>query len=446
MPENPTWSTPECPFVIEYAPRALDDIRLAVSDAFFSLPRGGAEIGGILLGKWEDGRLTISSYAALDCEHAFGPSFTLSERDRSKLAGLIASVAGDESTVGWYHSHTRSEIFLSDADRDIHTEFFKEPWQVALVMKPHTFLPARAGFFFREADGTIHSEASYRELILEPLMPQPVPAGAPGIPGISPASEVVVDALPAPSEPPPVAVREPIPTPASEIPEPVRKPEEVPTQELPTFSERRPPASRLWLKVAIPILLGAAIGAPAYWKRDLWVPRVMGVTRTAPPPAPPVGLGLNTLDLDGQLQIRWNRNSPAVLQAAGGVLSVSGSGAPAQDLALDKAHLLSGAFTIARQSERVDVALTLTQRDGQPVREATSFLGKLPERKQVQAKEDPAAQRQREDQAKQMAKMKSDLDGEIQRNRKLQRSVDFITKQLKDQQRARLQNQAPDKK
>ena len=44
------WSTANCPFAIEYSRRVLDDIRLAVVDAFFSLPRGGAEIGGVLLG------------------------------------------------------------------------------------------------------------------------------------------------------------------------------------------------------------------------------------------------------------------------------------------------------------------------------------------------------------------------------------------------------------
>ena len=50
-----TWSVPECPFTIEYSARVLDDIRLAVMDAFFSLPRGGAEIGGILLGSFDNG-------------------------------------------------------------------------------------------------------------------------------------------------------------------------------------------------------------------------------------------------------------------------------------------------------------------------------------------------------------------------------------------------------
>src|SRR5580704_12094511 len=141
------WIAPQCPFRIEYSPRVLDDIRLAVVDAFFSLPRGGAEIGGILLGTHEPGRVAISGYLALDCEHSTGPSFTLSSNDEAQLSELLASSPG--KVVGWYHSHTRSEIFLSEADMALHNRFFPEPWQVALVMKPHTFEPMRMGFFFR---------------------------------------------------------------------------------------------------------------------------------------------------------------------------------------------------------------------------------------------------------------------------------------------------------
>src|ERR1022692_3799877 len=113
-----TWTAPECPFRIEYSSRVLDDSRLAVVDAFFSLPRGGAEIGGILLGRFADGRISILDYRALDCEHAMGPSFTLSQNDQTQLADLLAAAQQDPDgmrPVGWYHSHTRSEIFLSDA-------------------------------------------------------------------------------------------------------------------------------------------------------------------------------------------------------------------------------------------------------------------------------------------------------------------------------------------
>src|SRR4051794_20405537 len=177
-----TWSAPECPFSIEASARVLDDIRLAVTDAFFSLPRGGAEIGGILLGTFEGDRLVIAAHAALDCEHAFGPSFALSPPDEARLTQLLAAhdgCAGGLRPVGWYHSHTRSEIFLTDADLAIHARFFPESRQVALVLKPHTFQPTRFGFFFREADGSIHASGSYREVELEALPMRQLPAGPP---------------------------------------------------------------------------------------------------------------------------------------------------------------------------------------------------------------------------------------------------------------------------
>jgi len=177
-----TWSTPSCPFTIEYSRRVLDDIRLAVVDAFFSLPRGGAEIGGVLLGKFADGRLTIQEYTPLECDHIFGPSFTLSPGDHGRLAEILSEIRGhmsDIQPVGWYHSHTRSDIFLSDADLDIHNRYFPEPWQVALVLRPSTFQPVQAGFFFREPDGSVHTRASYQEFALDPLPVGQVPRGMP---------------------------------------------------------------------------------------------------------------------------------------------------------------------------------------------------------------------------------------------------------------------------
>lgn len=192
-----TWSAPQCPFVIEYSRKALDDIRLAVVDAFFSLPRGGAEIGGLLLGKFEDQRLQILDYTPLECEHAFGPAFTLSDKDQARLAERLAEAQnrpGDLKPVGWYHSHTRSEIALCDADLEIQNRYFPERWQVALVLRPSTLQPTQAGFFFRELDGSIHSQNSYREFVLEALPVQQLPTGAPlAVPG--PVRETPSDAV-----------------------------------------------------------------------------------------------------------------------------------------------------------------------------------------------------------------------------------------------------------
>jgi hypothetical protein len=159
------------------------------------------------------------------------------------------------------------------------------------------------------------------------------------------------------------------------------------------------------------------------------------------PPPPP--LGLNTIDSEGQLQIRWDRNSPFVQRATGGVLSIGAGGPSRQEIPLDKAHLLSGVFTFARQTERVDVSLGLTEPDGHPSREVTMFVGKLPDKKPV---EDPAAQEERDNLAKRVAKIQDDLDAEIGRNAKLQKSMDQLSKQIHKQQRSRLLNQAPDRK
>jgi proteasome lid subunit RPN8/RPN11 len=192
-----TWSAPQCPIVIEYSRKALDDIRLAVVDAFFSLPRGGAEIGGLLLGKFEDQRLQILDYAPLECEHAFGPAFTLSPKDQARLAERLAETQnrpGDLKPVGWYHSHTRSEIALCDADLEIQNRYFPERWQVALVLRPSTLQPTQAGFFCRELDGTMHGQNSYREFTLEALPVRQLPTGAPAaVPG--PIRETEPDAV-----------------------------------------------------------------------------------------------------------------------------------------------------------------------------------------------------------------------------------------------------------
>jgi len=46
--------------------------------------------------------------------------------------------------VGWYHTHPGLDIFLSQMDLFIHRNFFRQPWQVALVIDPKQDL---AGIF-----------------------------------------------------------------------------------------------------------------------------------------------------------------------------------------------------------------------------------------------------------------------------------------------------------
>ncbi len=456
-----TWSAPECPFTIEYSSRALDNIRLAVVDAFFSLPRGGAEIGGILLGKHEPGRVVIGDYVAFDCEHALGPSFTLSSKDDAKLAELLASSRG--RVVGWYHSHTRSKIFLSEGDLDIHQRFFPEPWQVALVMKPHTFEKMRMGFFFRERDGSIHGSGAYQEIELDALPTHLMPSGE--IPTQPPQAlpfhresdsksplrgiiDVVVPKEVVPKEvpqkevlPKEVLVKEDLAK--EELAPPILEP---PLADARDFVPRRnealpdvppPETSRRWV-AALAIVVGLAAGAAGFQARALWLPRVMAVLRPASG-GPPPSVGLNTLDTEGQLQIRWNGNSPPVQTAVDAILVITDGPQP-QAIQMNRQHLQAGVFTYARQSDRVEVKLVVHLRNGQDVREVTTFLGKLPERKPAVA-EDPEFRKQREELARQAAALKADLEAQAARTRKLEKSLSDVKKTLREQQ-LRLRNQA----
>lgn len=464
-----TWNAPRCPFTVEYSARVLDDIRLAVVDAFFSLPRGGAEIGGVLTGTHEPGRVIINSYQAIDCEHASGPSFTLSRNDEAKLTDLLTSLRG--KVVGWYHSHTRSEIFLSDTDLDVYKRYFPEFWQVALVMKPHTFQPMRMGFFFREPDGSIHASTAYQEMVLEPLPIRQAPSRDPLFrsPSSVPfrleketrgAAGPIIDLMPgkdepAPEPPPrgPVLVRPPeappavvpapvpaAPTPAAQAPEPAPEPSLPPP---PTFLLTQPGPSRRGVAF-LAIAAGLAIGGVAFQTRDVWLPRLIATVGMAVPQSRPPSLGLNTLDTDGQLQIRWDRNSLAARTGVAAVLAIADGEQPRpQSIPMDSEHLQAGVFTYGRQAAKVEVALAIRMPDGSDVSEATTFLGALPQHQPPP--EDPEIRRQRDELAQEAAKLKSDLASQEKRTRQLEKSLTEVQKALKEQQLKRLENQLPQK-
>ena len=435
-----SWNVPQCPFRIEYSTRVLDDIRLAVMDAFFSLPRGGAEIGGVLIGKFAEGRLSISDYVGLDCEHAFGPSFTLSPRDEGRLKELLeaAKAGGSGAPVGWYHSHTRSEIFLSEADLAIHQRYFGEPWQVALVLKPHTFLPTRCGFFFRDAQGAIEAAATYQEFTLDPMPMQPVPTG------VMPRAADIIDSAGietgkviavAPAAENGTAVQpEAVKHTAPEAEKPPR------IVEPPGFAEAAPSSFQRWFKIVLAASVGIALGAAGYQERDLWWPRLVGIFNPSAVPVAYAPIGLNTIDSDGQLQIRWDQNSASVRQASGARLSITDGGGNAREIQLDPVRLQSGNFTYARAGESVTVLLTLDEPNGGQTHEVSTFLGKLPT---------PAApgdivevRKQRDALTQEAARLRQQLAQEAEANKKLQKALDEARGQLQQQARKRFGNQA----
>jgi hypothetical protein len=332
IPQEPV----DCGFAIEWSAAVLEDIRLAVAEAFSSLPHGGTETGGVLFGTRNGDCVSILASRPLACEHALGPTFTLSEKDHARLRALLEEggrdlCGQDLEPVGWY----RSEIFLSDQDVAIHNRYFPDPWQVALLLRPHALKPVRAGFFFREAGEYI---SSHREFLLPPAAStptRPVEQPAPTPPGPGPTAK--------PSE----ATARPAP---AEIP-------------VLTLTPRR--RSWLWLwGAAIILLLGAALFA----FKDLAHRRQ------------PSSLSLMAYDLDGQVQIHWDRAAEPIRSAAAGTLKIT-DGAVSTVVALDKGLLQRGAVCYARQTARVDVRLAVDELDGKKLEEFALSLGRAPANK-----------------------------------------------------------------
>lgn len=408
------WSAPECPFQIEFSTRVLDDIRLAVVDAFFALPRGGAEIGGILLGRNEGDLISVTGYEALDCEHAMGPSFTLSPRDQSRLEEIIAKAKRNSSNrqpVGWYHSHTRSDISFSEADQDIHQRYFPEPWQIALVLKPHTFEPTRGGFFFRDGDGSIQGSASYQEFVLEPLSARPVPAEN----AAAPRAQAPITR----EFPPDGPFGQP-----EEGEEPGHRLEET---DLPRFTQLKPERSRRAVIAVACLAIGLAAGGIGYLTRSSWLPPIVSKLGLLLSKEPDSDFSLSVLDQNGQLNIQWDRNAPAVRNALEATLEITdGSPAP-RSIRLDSAHLATGSFSYGRESERVDVALTAREPNGRQVREQTSYLGKLPSQN-------------RDALAEKTEQLQKDLDFQASRTRKLEKDLKGMHDEMQNEKRQRMSN------
>ena len=183
---------------------------------------------------------------------------------------------------------------------------------------------------------------------------------------------------------------------------------------------------------------------PGYYRRCLSDPADVAAARTcryasgvavtsplpaAPAPAPvPPRLGLNAIDREGQLQISWDRTSPSVQHASDALLEINEGGPKPAVVQLDTTHLQTGSFTYARSAGKVDVKLIVHQANGPDFHEVTSFLGKLPERKPA---EDPQAQQQREEMARQAARLKADLTLQTAKTKKLEQDV----KAMRDEMR-----------
>ncbi|MBI4670895.1 MAG: Mov34/MPN/PAD-1 family protein [Chloroflexi bacterium] len=107
------------------------------------------EVGGLLLGdvcQDQTGQLYVVVTHTLRAEFAAETRghLTFTHKTWQQLHNDHLAQYPDKTIVGWYHTHPGWTIFLSKWDLFIHENFFREPWQIALVIDPSL---DRAGIF-----------------------------------------------------------------------------------------------------------------------------------------------------------------------------------------------------------------------------------------------------------------------------------------------------------
>lgn len=360
-PKFSIWTAAEHSIRIEYSATVLEEIRQVAVEGYHRVPHGGVETGGILFGTHENGVVRIQAWRPIDCEYARGPSFLLSEKDEAALVETLKSWDGDPrisamEPVGWYRAHTRSEVLLSESDLRFFDRFFPRPWQVALIVRPASFAPTRAGFFFREPDGSVRAESSYGEFVMSPFLRAGPPADAQPPPRLA----ATPPAAAAPEAPPPGV--ESLPgagdgthqaaggEPAAVEPEPLRL-------ELP----RAPGAQRRWFGASVILLWAAAVMLMAAAGLGYWF--IISAR----------GLSLSAAQKGGELLISWDRAARPIRRATGGLIEIDDHGVHTEVM-LTAADLRSGNVSYARQSGDVRVRLMIYLPGSSPVAESTRFL------------------------------------------------------------------------
>lgn len=114
------------------------------------------EIGGVLIGRWcrdeaTGVRFVVAENVIPACYTRQGPNtLTFTHDSQVHFHTTIEEYYPGRCIVGWYHTHPRMHVFMSQYDTWLHSGFFPELWQVALVVEPHS---STAGFFIRQMNG-----------------------------------------------------------------------------------------------------------------------------------------------------------------------------------------------------------------------------------------------------------------------------------------------------
>jgi len=232
----------------------IDRLEREAVESFRSLTSRGSEIGGLLVGEVSLGSplvVTIADYDLITCDYSRGPLYRLSDADMGRFEQAIQQrLAAGRGIAGFFRSHTRKGIALDADDLTFFQARFRDPHQIALLVRPFATKASTAGIFIWE-NGKVDGDASclefpFRSSELGPGLPPPPPepkAAAPvAPPPQAPKSAMRAQIVPIASRrevaQAPAPVVEPAPPPAPVAPPPAPAAAAIVTPPRPVVEEK----------------------------------------------------------------------------------------------------------------------------------------------------------------------------------------------------------------
>ena len=116
------------------------------------------EVGGFLVGYLEGDTAHVTN--VFPAKHSVGAStqLTFTHDSWNAIYEQLEKEPEGSSLIGWFHSHPNFGVFLSDHDKFIQANFFKQDGQITVVVDP---IRGKRGWFFSSA-GKIET---YKEVI-----------------------------------------------------------------------------------------------------------------------------------------------------------------------------------------------------------------------------------------------------------------------------------------
>jgi hypothetical protein len=181
------WTDPETAFSVTYSLPLFQEIEAVVNEGFRRIPHGGIENAGLLLGAFVEGGMRLDAFQLIECEHASGPSFQLSVRDIDRLRLQIAKQDAKLAVVGWFISHSRSDLVVSEREASVFEYLFPDLDSITVLVKPEKFKATRFAFLIGHTarDGMERSftlpivSRRSRAPVGEPRLPRVVVAAPP---------------------------------------------------------------------------------------------------------------------------------------------------------------------------------------------------------------------------------------------------------------------------